>query len=100
MSLPPTVYLLIIGGILGFFIGYVIKKNIKTLSISLGVLLLALISLDAIGAVVLHEGIVELMSKLVDPVQMMEMLMPIVIYLPLVGSFVAGCIVGLAKTPH
>jgi uncharacterized membrane protein (Fun14 family) len=98
MSLAPAVYLLSIGGIGGFFVGYGIRKVTKILAIALGVFFLAVISLDYIGVFAInYEGIVELISKLFDPTQAAEVLMPLIANLPLVGSFTAGFAIGLKR---
>ena len=98
MSLVPAVYLLGIGGIGGFFVGYGIRKVTKILAITLGVLFLAVISLGYIGAFVInYEGITQLILKLLDPAQATEVLMPIIANLPLVGSFTVGFLIGLKK---
>jgi len=98
MSLAPAVYLLGIGGIGGFFIGYALKKIAKILAIAIGVFFLAVISLSYIGAFTInHDGIVELISKLLDPNQAADVLMPLIANLPLVGSFTVGFLIGLKK---
>ena len=98
MSLVPAVYLLGIGGIGGFFVGYGIKKITKLLAIILGVFFLAVISLGYIGAFVInYGGIMDLISKLFDPNQAVEVLMPLIANLPLVGSFAVGFLIGLKK---
>lgn len=98
MSLAPAVYLLGIGGIGGFFVGYGIRKITKILAITLGVFLLAAISLDYIGVFnINYDGIVELISKLFDPTQAVEVLMPLIANLPLVVSFTAGFAIGLKR---
>ena len=98
MSLHPAVYLVGIGGIGGFFIGYGIKKIAKLLAIILGVFFLAVISLDYLGvSAINHEGIAEFMSKLLDPNQATEVLMPLITNLPLIGSFIVGFLIGLQK---
>jgi len=98
MSLAPAVYLLGIGGIGGFFIGYALKKIAKILAIVIGVFFLAVISLGYIGALIINfEGFVEFVSKLLDPIQAAEVLMPLIANLPLVASFTVGFLVGLKK---
>lgn len=98
MSLTPAVYLLGIGGIGGFFIGYGTRKIAKILAITLGVFFLAVISLGYMGAFAInYEGTVEFISKLFDPTQAVEVLTPLIANLPLVGSFTAGFLIGLKK---
>jgi len=98
MSLAPAVYLLGIGGIGGFFIGYALKKIAKILAIAIGVFFLAVISLGYIGALIINlEGFAEFVSKLLDPTQAAEVLMPLIANLPLVGSFTFGFLIGLKK---
>ena len=99
MSLVPAVYLLGIGGIGGFFAGYGIKKFTKILALAIGVFVLAAISLDYIGVFAInYEGIAEFISRLFDPTQATEVLMPLIANLPLVGSFIAGFLIGLKKS--
>ena len=98
MSLAPAVYLLGIGGIGGFFAGYIIKKSIKILAIAVGVFFFAVIALDYIGVFSInYDGIVEFMSKLFNPTQAAEVLMPLIANFPLVVIFTAGFIIGLKK---
>lgn len=99
MSLVPAVYLLGIGGIGGFFVGYGIKRFTKILAIATGVFVLAVISLDYIGVFAInYEGIVGFISKLFDPARAAQVLMPLIANLPLVGSFIAGFLIGLKKS--
>lgn len=98
MSLAPAVYLLGIGGIGGFFVGYGIRKIAKLIAITLGIFALAVITLDYTGVFnINYDGIVELISKLFDPTQAVEVLMPLIANLPLVLSFAVGFAVGLKK---
>lgn len=98
MSLAPAVYLLGIGGIGGFLVGYGIRKIAKILAIAIGVFFLAVVSLDYIGVFnINYEGIVEFISKLFDPVQAAEVLMPLIANLPLVVIFAVGFAIGLKK---
>jgi len=99
VSLVPAVYLLGIGGIGGFFVGYGIKKFLKILLMAIGVFFLAVISLDYIGVFAInYEGIIGFISKLFDPTQAAEVLMPLIANLPLVVSFIVGFLVGLKKS--
>jgi len=99
MSLIPAIYLLGVGGIGGFFVGYGVKKFTKILAIFIGVFFLAVISLDYIGVFAInYEGIVGFISKLFDPTQATEVLMPLIANLPLVVSFIAGFSIGLKKS--
>jgi len=98
MSLAPAVYLFGIGGIGGFFVGYGMRKITKLLAMTLGIFVLAVISLDYIGVFnINYDGIVELTSRLLDPTQAVEVLMPLIANLPLVISFTAGFVIGLKK---
>jgi len=63
------------------------------LAITLGIFTLAVITLDYIGVFAIsYDGIVELISKLFDPAQAVEVLTPLIANLPLgvVISFTAG----------
>lgn len=99
MSLLPAIYLLGIGGIGGFFVGYGAKKFTKILAIFTGVFSLAVISLNYVGVLAInYEGILGFISKLFDPTQAVEVLMPLIANLPLVLSFIVGLLIGLKKS--
>jgi len=98
MSLAPAVYLLGIGGIGGLFIGYAIRKITKILLIFIGAFFFAVLSLDYLGAFAInYEEIVNLISKLLDPAQAVEVLMPLIANLPLVVGFTVGFLIGIKK---
>ena len=98
MSLAPAVYLLGIGGIGGFFIGYGIRKIIKVLALTLGIFVFALMLLDYMNVFAInYDGVVEFVSKLFDPAQAVEVLTPLITNLPLVLSFTVGFALGLRK---
>jgi len=94
--LTPLVYQLGIGGILGFFAGYAIKKLTKLIAALIGALALLLIYLG-------YEGIITInYNKLIDKIQSLlgiigqapNLVTPIISSLPFAGSFLAGAAVG------
>ncbi len=89
-----------IGGIIGFFIGYAIKKITKIAIIILGVFFIALIYLEYNGFIVInYDKFQEAFGKIGG--SMSERLVipstPILTNLPLLGSFGIGFIIGLKK---
>jgi len=95
--LTPVVYQLGIGGILGFFVGYAIKKLTKLLAVLAGLFALLLIYLGYQGVISVNYG------KLAEAVQgamgsagqALNWLTPIIANLPFAGSFMAGMVAGL-----
>lgn len=87
---------LAVGGIGGFFIGYLIKKVVK-LALLLGIVIFALIFLAYQNVISLNfRGLVEAISnltKVVNPT--FSLLAPFLASLPFVGSLAVGLVVGL-----
>ena len=95
--LTPVVYQLGVGGVLGFFAGYAVKKLTKLIAAAAGLLALLLIYLG-------YEGIITVnYDKLAEKVQILigvvsqapSMITPIISSLPFAGSFLAGAALGL-----
>ncbi len=89
-----------IGGIIGFFIGYAIKKITKLAIIILGVFLIALIYLEYNGFIIInYEKFQEAFGRIGESIN--ERLVipstPILTNLPLLGSFGVGFLIGLKK---
>jgi len=94
----PILYQLVIGGIGGFFVGYILMKFAKILAIILGIFLLSLISLAYVGAISMnYDKLTGVLSKLTIPEQAAELLMPILANLPFVCSFAIAFLIGLKK---
>jgi uncharacterized membrane protein (Fun14 family) len=94
----PILYQLCVGGIGGFFVGYVVKKVTKIIAVILGIFLLSLISLAYIEAIsVNYNELIEVLSKLAIPEQAAELLMPILANLPFVASFIIAFLIGFTK---
>ena len=98
-ELIPIIYQIVVGGIGGFLVGYVVKKVTKVFAIVLGIFVLSLIALAYVGAInVNYDKLTEVLSKLTIPEQAAELLMPILANLPFVISFVVAFLVGLQKS--
>jgi uncharacterized membrane protein (Fun14 family) len=95
--LTPIVYQLGIGGILGFFIGYAIKKLTKLIAVLIGVFAVILIYLGYQGVInINYDRLVETLQSLLGAAgQASAALTPVIANLPFAGSFIAGAAVGL-----
>jgi len=94
----PIVYQVGVGGIGGFFVGYLVRKVAKIVAFFLGIFLLSLISLAYVGAISMnYDALTEVLSKLTIPEQAAELLMPILANLPFAGSFIIAFLIGLKK---
>ena len=94
----PIIYQLCVGGIGGFFVGYVVRKVTKIIAVILGIFLLSLISLAYVGAIsVNYDELIEVLSKLAIPEQAAELLTPILANLPFAASFIIAFLIGLTK---
>ena len=95
--LSPIVYQLGIGGVLGFFSGYAIKKLTKLIAALVGLLALLLIYLGYEGIITInYEKLTEKVQNLIGVIsQAPDLITPIVSSLPFAGSFIAGAALGL-----
>jgi len=94
----PIIYQLCVGGIGGFFVGYVVRRFTKIIAVILGIFLLSLISLAYVGAIsVNYDELIEVLSKLAIPEQAAELLTPILANLPFAASFIIAFLIGLTK---
>jgi len=95
--LSPLVYQLGIGGILGFFAGYAIKKLTKLVAAVIGTLALLLIYLGYEGIITInYDVLIEKIQGLLGIVgEAPNMITPIISSLPFAGSFLAGAAIGL-----
>jgi len=94
--LTPVVYQLGIGGVLGFFAGYAIKKLTKLIAAIIGVVALLLIYLSYEGIITInYEKLTEKIQVLIGTVgQTPDVITPIISSLPFAGSFLAGAALG------
>jgi uncharacterized membrane protein (Fun14 family) len=94
--ITPIVYQLGTGSIMGFFVGYAIKKLMKTLAVITGLFAFILIYLGYIGVVnVNYEKLVEFLKGSINVTnQISSWITPIIANLPFAGSFVVGLAIG------
>jgi len=95
--LTPIVYQLGIGGVLGFFVGYAVKKITKIIAAIIGLIALFFIYLGYEGIInVNYDKLAQMIENLMGTAsQATTTLTPIVANLPFAGSFIAGMAVGL-----
>ncbi len=95
--LTPVVYQLGIGGVLGFFAGYAIKKLTKLIAVVIGLMALLLIYLGYEGIITInYEKLIEKVQSLIGIVgQSSDLITPMISSLPFAGSFLAGAALGL-----
>ena len=95
--LTPIVYQLGIGGVLGFFAGYAIKKLTKLIAVVIGLMALLLIYLGYEGIITInYEKLIEKVQSLIGIVgQSSDLITPMISSLPFAGSFLAGAALGL-----
>jgi len=96
-AIAPIVFQLGLGGIGGFLMGYAIKKTTKTISALVGFLVIADLGLAFIGILAVNPGkMVEWTSGFFSFAgEAVKSTTPILSNLPLIGSFIAGLIMGL-----
>ncbi len=94
--LTPIVYQMGIGGILGFFSGYAVKKIAKIIAvlIGLGALLLIYLGYEGIITINYDKSISDDSEPNGNSSQASIALTPIIANLPFAGSFIAGVAVG------
>lgn len=90
----PVVYQLGIGGIGGFFVGYVVKKVIR-IAIIIGVFAFSLIYLAYTGVINVNYDEFMKLFGVADPV--VRLLEPFISALPFLGSFLVGLWFGFKK---
>jgi len=95
--LTPIAYQLGVGGVLGFFVGYAVKKLTKIVAVLAGVLAFILIYLGYQGVISMnYDKLAEMLGRLLGTAgQTASLLTPIVANLPFAGSFILGAAVGL-----
>jgi len=90
--------MLIIGGVGGYFIGYLLKRIFKVLLIGFGILIFFVASLAFVGTInVNYEGFVDGITKLLGSQQVSIILQTMASNLPLIASFAVGFILGIGK---
>jgi len=95
--LTPIVYQLGIGGFLGFFVGYAVKKITKIVAVLIGIGALILIYLGYEGIISInYDKLAQLIENIMSDVgSTSAALTPMVANLPFAGSFIAGIAVGV-----
>jgi uncharacterized membrane protein (Fun14 family) len=95
--LTPIVYQMGIGGVLGFFVGYAVKKITKFIAVLIGLGAIILIYLGYQGVInINYDKLAQTIQSLMGAAgQTSTVLTPIIANLPFAGSFVAGVVVGL-----
>jgi len=90
--------MLIIGGVGGYFIGYLLKRIFKVLLIGFGILIFFVASLAFVGTInVNYEGITIGITNLINPQQLSMILQSAISNLPLLASFAVGFLLGIGK---
>jgi len=95
--LTPIVYQLGIGGFLGFFVGYAVKKITKIVAVLIGIGALILIYLGYEGIISInYDKLAQLIENIMSEAgSTSAALTPMVANLPFAGSFIAGIAVGV-----
>jgi len=97
--ISPIIYQLGAGGILGFIVGYAVKKVLKILAVIAGISALALIYLGNSGIFnVNYQGLSEAVGGFTGNLGgASQWISTIIINLPFAGSFALGAALGLKK---
>jgi uncharacterized membrane protein (Fun14 family) len=96
---PPILFQLGAGGILGFIVGYAIKKVSKILAVIAGLFALALLYLGYTGIIsVDYTKLTELIEEFLKSLGgASRLLSQITANLPFAGSFAVAAVLGLKK---
>ena len=95
-SVSPIIYILIIGGIAGYFIGYLIKK-ISNFALIIGIFVFLLMYMVYTKAINLNFGeLGATITKFADALAPLG-LTALASSAPFVGSFVVGLVFGLKR---
>jgi len=93
-TLIPIFYQLGIGGIGGFFVGYVVKKLIR-IAIIIGVFIFSLVYLAYANVINIdYHELIEI-ARITEPT--LGLFAPLLSALPFLGSFLVGLVYGLKK---
>jgi uncharacterized membrane protein (Fun14 family) len=91
----PIIYQLVIGGIGGFFLGYIIKK-VSRLALIGGVLIFAILFLAYDNLISIeYDQLLRRVQSIVTPAW--GFLSPLLSNVPFVSSLIVGVIIGLKK---
>jgi len=90
--------MLIIGGVGGYFAGYVLKRIVKVLLVGLGILVFLLASLAVLGTIsVNYGGLFAGFANMIDPQQVSMIVQVIASNIPILASFAVGFLLGIGK---
>jgi len=94
-AFAPILFQLGMGGIGGFFIGYAIRKVVK-IALILGIVVFSLLFLVYAKVIGINYGeLVNAVSGFFENVNpLLGSLAPLLVHLPLIGSLIAGLIIG------
>ena len=90
--LTPVAYQVIIGGVGGFVVGYLLKKIRKLIMIVVGVLIIALLYLGTTGTITNYGDLWNSLSGVFG--QAASWLVGFISLLPFIGSFIVGFLLG------
>ena len=94
--LTPIVYVLVIGGVAGYFIGYLIKR-ISSMALTIGVFAFLLLYMGYMNAINLNlDELVGTITKFADVLGPLGFT-ALASSAPFVGSFVVGLVLGLRR---
>lgn len=99
-ALSPIVYQVATGGILGFLMGYAVKKVLKVVAVIIGLFALVLLYLANQGIINVNFGkLAEITEGAVGNLGggASQLLVPIIANLPFAGSAILGLALGLKK---
>lgn len=88
-----------VGGILGFLVGYALKKVAKLLMVLAGIFVMILSYLGLRGVITVNfEALQSLIaSGIASGSQLAQVVVSVIAALPFAGSFLAGFLLGLRK---
>jgi len=90
--------MLIIGGVGGYFIGYLLKRIVKILLVGLGIIAFLLASLALVGTInVNYEGLAIGITNLFNPQQLSMIIQAFASYLPMITGFAVGFLLGIGR---
>jgi uncharacterized membrane protein (Fun14 family) len=97
--ISPIVYQIGAGGILGFIVGYAIKKLLKIIAVIVGLFAIALIYLGYTGIInVDYDKLTVAIKGIIGNLGgASEWITPIIASLPFAGTFMLGAVIGLKK---
>ncbi len=93
-ALIPILYQLGIGGIGGFFVGYVVKKLVR-IAIMIGVFIFCLVYLAYENVISIDYGELIEIARITEPT--LGLFAPLLSALPFLSSFLAGLVYGMKK---